>query len=75
MFTLAQLCAHFQVKRHQLVHALARDAIEPDHRVGRVRYYSSAQFAAIQDSLDMSAARMPTNSSSFRYRPPDALPG
>ena len=78
-YTMKQLCEHFNCQRHLLEHAMTRDGIEPDGRVGGKkkghRFWNDSSLAKIAAAVDGSIMRRPYNWRKFRHGARSELAG
>lgn len=66
-YTMKDLCERFNCRRHLLEHAMRRDQIEADYRVGVARMWNDSSLAKIQAAVDGTYMRRPANWKRFRH--------
>ena len=66
-YSMKDLCEHFGCERHLLEHAMRRDQIAADYRVGTARMWSDSSLAKITAAVEGTMMRRPANWKRFRH--------
>ncbi len=66
-YSMKQLCEHFNCQRHLLEHAMRRDQIEADYRVGAARMWNDSSLGKIARAVEGTMMRRPANWKRFRH--------
>ncbi len=66
-YSMKDLCERFNCQRHLLEHAMRRDQIEADYRVGVARMWNDSSLAKIQAAFEGTMMRRPRNWRQWRH--------